>query len=465
MLPLIALLLAPAAPLAINHQPIDCFVRDRFPQMDVEVQPPMDVSGVRIYFRAEREDAFHYVPMTLTQGRFIGKLPRPREKAHTLTYYIEIYAADGTVRKTPEITGDVVKSAESCPEGRRVADAGEEADVRIWTTGTSRSKPKDFAGIDKVMRERDAAGETAPAGETPAGATAAAPSAATPSASAATSIPPPAPTPTPHPLPAIEEPTEYPVGPEDIVRVVVIGHEDLTQTIVVQSDGTFIFPLIGRIKAADLTPKELERKIATLLSQGYIRNPQVNVFVQEYRSKTVFVVGEVSRPGSYPLGGRMTVLELLSKAGPTSGAGAEVVIVRPKGPVTGPVVPPEVTGASNGESLTGSDQADFIRVNIRDIQMGQLDKNVLVKPNDTLFVTQAARIFVTGEVRSPGAITFWPGATVRKAINTAGGFSADAATGRIHVVREVEGKTKDLKIGLDDPVLPGDTIVVKAKLF
>ena len=249
------------------------------------------------------------------------------------------------------------------------------------------------------------------------------------------------------------------------MKVTVLGNDDLTQTIVVQSDGTFIFPLIGRVKAADLTPKELERKLTTLLAKGYVRNPQVTVSVQEYRSKTVFVVGEVSRPGSYSLSGRMTVLELLSKAGPTQGAGAEVVIVRPKGPVAGPLVPPDLTGAAAGENPDIAAQADLIRVNIRDIQMGQLDKNVLVRPNDTLFVTQAARIFVTGEVRSPGAITFWPGATVRKAINTAGGFSADAATGRIRVVREVEGKTKELKIGLDDPVLPGDTIVVKAKLF
>jgi polysaccharide biosynthesis/export protein len=464
MLPLVALLLVPAAPLAINHQPIDCFVRDRFPLMQLDVQPLMDVSSVRIYFRAEREDGFHYVPMTLNQGHFLGKLPRPREKAHTLTYYIEIYAADGTVRKTPEITADVVKSAESCAEGRRVADAGEEGDVRIWTTGASRSKPKDFAGIDKVMRDRDAAGETAPTVEAPAGETAAAPSTSSAAPASAASVPPPKPSPTPPPLSATEEPTEYPIGPEDIVRITVIGNDDLTQTVVVQSDGTFIFPLIGRVKAGDLTPKELERKIATLLSKGYVRNPQVTVSVQEYRSKTVFVVGEVSRPGSYSLSGRMTVLELLSKAGPTSGAGAEVVIVRPKGPVAGPLVPPDLSGAA-GDNPEIASQADLIRVNIRDIQMGQLDKNVLVRPNDTLFVTQAARIFVTGEVRSPGAITFWPGATVRKAINTAGGFSADAATGRIRVVREVEGKTKELKIGLDDPVLPGDTIVVKAKLF
>jgi polysaccharide export outer membrane protein len=124
----------------------------------------------------------------------------------------------------------------------------------------------------------------------------------------------------------------------------------------------------------------------------------------------------------------------------------------------------DLTGAPTDNSDVAR-QADLIRVNIRDIQMGQLDKNVLVRPNDTVFVTQAAKIFVTGEVRIPGAIPFWPGATVRKAINTAGGFTADAASGRIRLVREVEGKSKETKIGLDDAVQPGDTIIVKAKLF
>jgi polysaccharide biosynthesis/export protein len=444
---------------SINHQPVDCFVKDRFPRLEVEVQPAFDVTRVRTFFKSAREDEFHYVPMPLSQGRFVAKLPKPREKAQSIVYYIEIAGADGTVRKTPEITGQVAKSDEGCPAGARIAEAAEDGDVRVWTSGSSRTKPRDFSGVDRVIRENEAAGESAPAGE-------AVPQPASGSGGVATTNVPPssAPTPAPKPFPVVEEPLEYAIGAEDIVRVAVLGHEDLTQTIVVQSDGTFIYPLIGRVKAADLTPKELERKITTLLAQGYVRNPQVTVSVQEYRSKTVFVVGEVSRPGSFSLSGRMTVLELLSKAGPTSAAGAEVVIVRPKVAVSGPIVPVDLTGAPTDNSDVAR-QADLIRVNIRDIQMGQLDKNVLVRPNDTVFVTQAAKIFVTGEVRIPGAIPFWPGATVRKAINTAGGFTADAASGRIRLVREVEGKSKETKIGLDDAVQPGDTIIVKAKLF
>jgi len=460
MIPAAFLLLASAW--SINHQPLDCFVKDRFAQLEIEVKPALDVTSVRAFFKSARDEQYYYVQMALTQGRFTAKLPRPREKAQSITYYIEITGADGTVRKTPEITGQVAKSAEACASGARVADAGPDGDVRVWASGASRSKPRDFSGVDKVLREGEAAGESAAAAssgtEGPPASTTALPSPAPLPTPASL----PTPSPAPPPFPAAEELLEYSIGAEDIVKVAVLGHDDLTQTIVVQPDGTFIYPLIGRVKAADLTPKELERKITTLLAQGYVRNPQVTVSVQEYRSKTVFVVGEVSRPGSYSMSGRMTVLELLSKAGPTSGAGVEVVIVRPKVAVSGPLIPVDPSGAPNADVAS---QADLIRVNIRDIQMGQLDKNVLVRPNDTVFVTQAARIFVTGEVRNPGAITFWPEATVRKAINTAGGFSADAATGRIRIVREVEGKTKEIKVNLDDPVQPGDTIIVKAKLF
>lgn len=273
-----------------------------------------------------------------------------------------------------------------------------------------------------------------------------------------------APAPSPTPPSAAKDAKDYQIGAEDILKVTVYGHEDLTQTVVVQSDGTFVFPLIGRVKASELSPKELERKIVVLLSQGFIRNPQVTVVVHEYRSKTVFVVGEVSRPGTYPLSGNRNIVEILSRAGPlTSAAGSEVVVVRPLAEVTGPILPTEaVIGADGGGTKK---RAEVIRVNVRDIQAGDLDKNVLLQPNDTVFVPQAPKVFVSGEVRTPGAYPFLPGTTVRQAISLAGGLTNDGSSGRIRVVREVEGKTKEVKIKLDDPIQPGDTIVVKAKLF
>jgi polysaccharide export outer membrane protein len=251
----------------------------------------------------------------------------------------------------------------------------------------------------------------------------------------------------------------YEIGAEDILRITVYGHTDLLQTVVVQSDGTFIFPLVGRIKGEGLTPKELEQKLAILLGEGFIRNPQVTVVVQEYRSKTVFVVGEVARPGSYPLSESRTVVEILSRAGPLlPSAGGEVVVVRPAAAVSGPVLPDSAGGAGNG-------QAEVIRINVRDIQSGDLAQNVVLRPHDTVFVPQAPKVYVSGEVRLPGAYAMAPGTTVRQAISLAGGFNEEASTSRIEVVRLVGGRSRKVKVKLDDAVEPGDTVVVKQKLF
>src|SRR5258707_13263325 len=222
MIPAAFLLLASAW--SINHQPLDCFVKDRFAQLEIEVKPALDVTSVRAFFKSARDEQYYYVQMALTQGRFTAKLPRPREKAQSITYYIEITGADGTVRKTPEITGQVAKSADACPSGSRIADAGPDGDVRVWTSGASRSKPKDFAGVDKVMREGDAVGETAAAA--PAGTdTPPVPTPAVPLPPPA----PPAPTPTPLPRSILDQGLRYALGAEDIVRVTDVGNEDLTQ--------------------------------------------------------------------------------------------------------------------------------------------------------------------------------------------------------------------------------------------
>ncbi|MCU0240932.1 MAG: SLBB domain-containing protein, partial [Vicinamibacteria bacterium] len=230
-------------------------------------------------------------------------------------------------------------------------------------------------------------------------------------------------------------------------------------TVVVQNDGTFTFPLIGRIKASEMTVADLEKKITTLLARGYVRNPQVMVVIYEARSKSVFVVGEVARPGTYPLVGSKSLVEILGKAGPmTSNAGYEVIVVRPtEGAGAAPIVPTDLTSISS--------QADVMRINIRDIQTGDLRKNIALRANDTVFVPPAVRIYVSGEVRNPGGFAFQPGTTARQAISLAGGFTDRAASGRIRVVRAVDGKAREIKIRIDDPIEPGDTVIIKEKLF
>jgi polysaccharide export outer membrane protein len=287
---------------------------------------------------------------------------------------------------------------------------------------------------------------------------------------AAAQAPPPPPRP---PAPAATQPSappgvpDYEIGPEDILKITVYGHEDLTQTVLVQADGTFTFPLIARVKADGMTPKQLEVKIALLLARGFIRNPQVTVVVQEFRSKTVFVVGEVARPGSYPLSGqRMTLVEILAKAGPvTVNAGAEVIIVRPApdAAVSGPVLPTQV--AEGAEAAPGLAKAEVFRINVRDIQAGDLQKNLELRPKDTVFVPQAPKVFVTGEVRNPGAYPWFPGMTARQLISMAGGLSPEGSDGRLKIVREQNGASHEYGIKLDELVKAGETLVVRRRLF
>ena len=131
-------------------------------------------------------------------------------------------------------------------------------------------------------------------------------------------------------------------------------------------------------------------------------------------------------------------------------------MVRPVGGGEGrPLLPSEAASAA----------AQVLKVDVAAIQAGRLDRNLILAPNDTVFVPQAERIFVTGEVRNPGAFAFRSGLTMRQAVSLAGGFSEDAATGSGRVVRSSDGKTRTLKFNLDDPLRPGDTVVIKAKLF
>src|SRR5262249_9748850 len=158
---------------------------------------------------------------------------------------------------------------------------------------------------------------------------------------------PPAPPPQPPPSTSDVRPSgsasqDYRIGPGALLQVPV--HDDLNHRVVVQPDGTFVFPLVGAVAAAEATPAEVEAKIVGRLSKGLIRDPQVSVTVQEYRSKVVYVVGEVSRPGTYPLGGAARVRGILARAGPRSPRRrAALVLGRFQMPRARPLLPPPPT--------------------------------------------------------------------------------------------------------------------------
>jgi polysaccharide biosynthesis/export protein len=241
---------------------------------------------------------------------------------------------------------------------------------------------------------------------------------------------------------------EYRLGPDDAMKVTVHGHPDLDQEVVVAADGSIDFPLIGRLPARERTAREMEAAIGERLAQGFLSDPQVRVVITLYRSKTVFVMGELTRPGTYPLPEGRTLVEVLSRAGPLlPSAGAEVLVLR----------------ARPGASGTAEGQGEVIRVDLQDLQSGLLTQNPVLRPSDTVFVPKAAKVFVSGEVRQPGAYTVLRGTTVRQAIALAGGFGERAARGRVRILRSVDGRPLELPASLEDPVSAGDTLVVERK--
>ena len=142
---------------------------------------------------------------------------------------------------------------------------------------------------------------------------------------------------------------------------------------------------------------------------------------------------------------------------------AEIVVVRPPpgSNVREPILPQQASGAGQ----PGQTHAKVIRITVRDLQAGVLSENLKLQPGDTVFVPQAPKVFVTGEVRNPGAYGHFPGMTARQLISVAGGLTQYGSDGRLRVVRQVKGRSKEEKIDLDDPVRPGDTLVVRRKLF
>jgi polysaccharide biosynthesis/export protein len=248
---------------------------------------------------------------------------------------------------------------------------------------------------------------------------------------------------------------DYTVGAQDVLTISVYDQPDMSGKFKVEADGTFTFPLIGRVTASGQTLRVIETDLKKRLSDGYLRNPQVTVAVETYQSQRIFVMGEVRSPGSYSLTGDMTMIEALSRAGSTTAqASDEVLIVRPK-----------AGAAAGGPLMPNQSDAEIIRVNVRELQAGSLSQNVTLKDGDTLVVPKAQAVYVFGQVRAPGAYAAEKGTTVLQALSLAGGVTDRGSTSRLVIVRTVDGKKKEIKAKLTDTVEPGDTLIVKERFF
>lgn len=249
---------------------------------------------------------------------------------------------------------------------------------------------------------------------------------------------------------------DYVIGAQDVLAISVFDQPDLGGKYGVDADGTFTFPLIGRVKVGGLTLRGVEDLLRKELANGFFKNPQVSVAVDQFRSQRIFVVGEVRNPGTYSLSGNTSLIEVLARAGSTTdGAAGEVLIVRPKAgsDVSGPVLPEQ------------PESAEVLRIDIRALQSGRITQNTQLRDNDTVFVPQAELVYVFGQVRNPGAFPLRRGTTVLQALSLAGGVTDRGATNRTRIVRMVDGTRTETRARLEDPVSPGDTLIVPERFF
>ena len=241
----------------------------------------------------------------------------------------------------------------------------------------------------------------------------------------------------------------YVIGPLDQLDIRVFDQDNLSGRYRVGTDGSIAFPLIGRVDAGGRTARALEELLRERLSEGFLRDPRVNVTVTVYRSRRVLILGQVRKPGVFPLAVPMTVTELLALAeGTTDHASADAVVLR-RGALPGETAhPPEGNGA------------EAVRVDLEALGRGDRSQNLTLGPGDAVFVPRAAVVYVFGGVRCPGRYEMRRDTTVLQALTLARGTTAFAALDRIRIVRAVDGEPVEIRAGLNDAVQPDDVVWV-----
>ena len=237
----------------------------------------------------------------------------------------------------------------------------------------------------------------------------------------------------------------YIIGSGDVLKIDVYGHDDLQKTVRVSNNGSIVIPFIGQVHVGGMTIPDVTKKLTRLLADGYIINPQVNIFIEEFRSKKAVILGHINQPGIAELRGATTFLEIISQAGGLkAGAGDTATIKRIKG-----------------------GKQEVLIVNIKSmVEGGDISQNILIHDGDTIYISKGGMCYVTGEVKEPDAYPCDKDATVLKLIARSGGFTGKASKSGVRIVRIIKGKKTILKnVDHNTSVLANDIIVVPESFF
>ena len=240
---------------------------------------------------------------------------------------------------------------------------------------------------------------------------------------------------------------DYKLGAGDSIRITVFQNPDLTTEARVSESGEVSFPLLGTVKLGGLSIDGAENKIESLLKKGgFVQQPQVNILLQQIRGNQVSVLGQVHRPGRYPLETlNMRVSDILALAGGITPAGSDDIIL---------------TGVRNGRSFRK-------KINIASMFLDdKRGDDVMVEGGDVIYVQRAPMFYIYGQVQRPGSYRIERDMTVMQALAEGGGPTLRGTQNDIKIFRRgADGKQQQITLALTAPVRPDDVLYVRESLF
>ncbi|PZP27778.1 MAG: polysaccharide export protein EpsE [Roseateles depolymerans] len=247
--------------------------------------------------------------------------------------------------------------------------------------------------------------------------------------------------------PAANAPSEYRLGAGDAVRVLVYQNPDLTLETRVAETGVISFPLIGNVRIGGLSVSAAEQLIADGLRNGnFVKQPQVTIVLLQIRGNQASVLGQVNRPGRYPIETTdMRLTDLLATAGGVAPNGADLVVL---------------TGLRGGKAYR-------LEVDLPSLFSANSTANdVLVQNGDVLWVDRAPLVYIYGEVQRPGPMRLERGMTLMQALASGGGLTQRGTERGIRVHRKAaDGSVQVQQPAMDDALKDGDVIFVRESIF
>lgn len=236
------------------------------------------------------------------------------------------------------------------------------------------------------------------------------------------------------------------LGPGDVLKLSVYGNPDLALETRIGDTGTITFPLLGQVNIGGMPVMAAEKKIAGLLETGgYLKRPQVNIIVTQLQSQQVGVLGQVNRPGRYPLESRRSLMDVLALAGGIGPEGGDTVSVLRRR-----------DGKTTKETV---DVLDMVR-------SGEMKQDLEVAAGDIIYVERAPRFYIYGEVQRPGAFRLERSMTVLQALSVGGGLTPRGTERGIRIKRrDAQGKVQVIDARHDNLLQTDDIVYVRESLF